>query len=88
MTKNTGYQVIDLKNIDFVNGATITGLYEKITKANGKPLYLANIKFNGLSLGDQFSTAYLNDDEYFFSIFARGQYYCYKVNAEDYVQAD
>ena len=61
MTKNTGYQVIDLGDLDLSNiaeGTKINGIYEKLVKSNRKAIYLTGLKYNGTLLNDAFAIAY------------------------------
>ena len=89
MTKNTGYQIIDFKNIDFYNGATIPGLFESISKSNGKPLYLANIKYNGSKISDHFSASVLDDPlNKSLLICTGGSYTFFIVNENDEIHKD
>ena len=89
MTKNTGYQVIDFKNIDISNdGSTITGVYEKIAKSNGKPLYITNVNYAGKKIGDQFSASYLSEQGYNFALYTGGEHRYFLVNTDDEILAD
>lgn len=94
MTKNTGYQIIDFKNIDISNDdATIPGLYESISKSNGKPLYITNLNYHGRKLGDQFSASYSfigadNQDYYGISLYTGLEHRYFAINTNDQVIAD
>lgn len=50
-----GYQIIDLKNINFVNGTgqTVAGIYA-LLEANQKVVLLTNIVINGFVYKDTF----------------------------------
>lgn len=61
MTKNTGYQVIDLQDIELdliPENTKIKGIFDKLKNSNRKPLYITGIKTANGPCGDTFALSY------------------------------
>ena len=61
MTKNTGYQVIDLQDIELNSipeNTKIKGIFNKLKNNNRKPLYITGINRQNYLCGDTYASSY------------------------------
>lgn len=67
---NTGYKIIDLKNISLSSTAvTITGIYDSIESNYRKALLLANIVIDSVEKANVFTYADVDSGNYVISVY-------------------